>query len=44
MLNSGVKKNIFGNLLNVKNGMEFRCTLNFLLLATLTVFDKFLSG
>jgi hypothetical protein len=38
------RKNIFVNLLNVANAIKLRCTLNFLLLVTLTMIDKFLSG
>jgi hypothetical protein len=33
-----------GNALNVISVIKFRCTFNFLLLATLAVMDKFLSG
>jgi cell division ATPase FtsA len=36
------QKNILGNLLKAVNVMK--CTLNFLLVATLAVMDKFLSG
>jgi len=33
-----------GNMLNVVNVKQFRCTLNFIQLATLAVMDTFLSG
>jgi hypothetical protein len=36
-------KLLFFYLLNVTNVIKFRCTLNFLLVATLAVMDKFLS-
>jgi hypothetical protein len=36
-------KTVFGKLLNVVNVIRFRCTLNFLLLTTLTVMDIFSS-
>jgi hypothetical protein len=39
-----VYRTIFGNLLNGVNVIKFRCTLNFLLLATLAVMDTFLDG